>query len=51
MMDINFLIYTAVDPRSLFFRLLAYERVGISLVGAYERVGKSNLWEICHLGL
>ena len=25
----------------MFFRLQVYERVGISLVGAYDRVGKS----------
>ena len=28
----------------MFFRLQVYERVGISLVGAYERVGKSVIW-------
>ena len=28
----------------MFFRLQLYERVGISLVGAYERVGKYVIW-------
>ena len=28
----------------MFFRLQVYERVGISLVGAYERVGKYVIW-------
>ena len=28
----------------MFFRLQVYERVGISLVGAYDRVGKSVIW-------
>ena len=28
----------------MFFRLQVYERVGSSLVGAYERVGKYVIW-------
>ena len=28
----------------MFFRLQVYERVGISLVGPYDRVGKSVIW-------
>ena len=28
----------------MFFRLQVYERVGSSLVGAYETVGKSVIW-------
>ena len=41
------IVYTGGLPpeRGIFFRLRVYERVGISLVEVYERVGK------CHLGL
>ena len=37
----NGLYGESVPERGTFFRLQVYERVGISLVEAYERVGKS----------
>ena len=41
-------LYGEAPPeRGIFYRLQVYERVGISLVEVYKRVGK----KICHLGL
>ena len=38
-------LYGEAPPdRGIFFRLQAYERVGISLVEVYKRVGKSIIW-------
>ena len=37
----NGLYGEALPKRGTFFRLLVYERVGISLVEVYKRVGKS----------
>ena len=37
--------YGAASPeRGIFFRLQVYERVGISLVAVYKKVGKSVIW-------
>ena len=38
-------LYGEAPPkRGIFFRLQAYERVGILLVEGYKRVGKSEIW-------
>ena len=38
-------LYREAPPeRGTFFRLQVYERVGISLVEAYKRVGNSVIW-------
>ena len=34
----------ALPERAIFFRLQAYEMVGIPLAEVYERVGKSVIW-------
>ena len=34
----------APPERGIFFRLQVHERVGISLVEVYKRIGKSVIW-------
>ena len=41
-------LYGEAPPeRGIFFRLQVYERVGISLVEVYKRVGKKSVIWVC----